>query len=143
MVLFATFKVIGEFAKFDTKDTGVTDTPGVDILISVGAGVTVPVAVAMFIWFIICIDENDDGGLIRFSFCLRLQNHTRITSFSIFKLSASTVISSEVGLGFDKKLFSNDTLIVVSILVLFFRRRDANVSGLNGAPSSPSDVEVF
>lgn len=37
------------------------------------------------------------GGLILFSFCRRLQNHTRITSFSILSCSAIKVISSEVG----------------------------------------------
>lgn len=40
------------------------------------------------------------GGLILFSFCRRLQNHTRITSFSMFSWSAIMVISSEVGFWF-------------------------------------------
>lgn len=40
------------------------------------------------------------GGLILFSFCLRLQNHTRITSFSMLSWSAIMVISSEVGFWF-------------------------------------------
>lgn len=61
-----------------------------------------------------------DGGLILFCFCLRLQNHTRTTSFSIFSWSATPVISSEEGLGFCWKLFSRATRILVSILVLFF-----------------------
>lgn len=39
-------------------------------------------------------------GLMRFSFCRRLQNHTRITSFSMFSCSAITRISSEVGFWF-------------------------------------------
>lgn len=51
-----------------------------------------------------------------------LQNHTRTTSFSIAKLSANTVISSEVGFGFWTKDFSSATLTLVSIEVLFFRR---------------------
>lgn len=40
------------------------------------------------------------GGLILFSFCRRLQNQTRTTSFSIVRLSASMEISSEEGFGF-------------------------------------------
>ncbi len=40
------------------------------------------------------------GGLILFSFCLRLQNHTRITSFSMLSWSAIMVTSSEVGFWF-------------------------------------------
>lgn len=40
------------------------------------------------------------GGLILFSFCLRLQNHTRTTSFSMQRESANIVISSLVGFGF-------------------------------------------
>lgn len=39
-------------------------------------------------------------GLMRFSFCLRLQNHTRITSFSMLSCSAKSRISSEVGFWF-------------------------------------------
>lgn len=62
------------------------------------------------------------GGLILFSFCLLLQNHTRTTSFSIARLSASMVISSDVGFGFWIKAFSRATLTLVSIDVLFFRR---------------------
>lgn len=42
------------------------------------------------------------GGLIRFSFWRRLQNHTRITSFSMLSCSAIMVISSEVGFWFWK-----------------------------------------
>ena len=63
------------------------------------------------------------GGLIRFSFCRRLQNQTRTTSFSMQSESASIDISSDVGFGFVRKAFSNATLTVVSMLVLFFRRR--------------------
>lgn len=51
-----------------------------------------------------------------------LQNHTRTTSFSIARLSASIVISSDVGFGFWIKAFSRATLTLVSIDVLFFRR---------------------
>lgn len=40
------------------------------------------------------------GGLIRFSFCRRLQNQTLTTSFSMVSDSASMEISSEVGFGF-------------------------------------------
>lgn len=40
------------------------------------------------------------GGLILFSFWRRLQNQTRITSFSMFSWSAIMVISSEVGFWF-------------------------------------------
>ena len=62
------------------------------------------------------------GGLILFSFCRLLQNHTRTTSFSMAKVSANTVISSEVGFGFCTNAFSRATLTLVSIDVLFFRR---------------------
>lgn len=40
------------------------------------------------------------GGLILFSFCRRLQNQTRITSFSMLSSSAIIAISSEVGFWF-------------------------------------------
>ena len=40
------------------------------------------------------------GGLILFSFCRRLQNHTRITSFSMFSWSAIREISSDDGFWF-------------------------------------------
>ena len=43
------------------------------------------------------------GGLILFSFWRRLQNQTRITSFSMFSWSAIMVISSEVGFWFCEK----------------------------------------
>ncbi|TNN38284.1 hypothetical protein EYF80_051556 [Liparis tanakae] len=39
-------------------------------------------------------------GLMRFSFCRRLQNQTRITSFSMVSWSAMSRISSEVGFWF-------------------------------------------
>ena len=42
----------------------------------------------------------EDGGLMRFSFCRRLQNHTRTTSFSICKPSPNMATSSDVGFGF-------------------------------------------
>lgn len=63
-----------------------------------------------------------DGGLIRFSFCRLLQNHTRTTSFSICSDSANMAISSEVGFGFCRKAFSSAIRTLVSILVRFFRR---------------------
>jgi len=72
----------------------------------------------------ICTDTLGrlDGGLMRFSFCRRLQNHTRTTSLSICKLSANIVTSSDVGFEFTRKLFSSATRIDVSMLVRFFRR---------------------
>merc|ERR1719470_281514 len=60
------------------------------------------------------------GGVILFSFCLLLQNHTRTTSFSNCKLSAIWEISTAGGLGCFKKWFSRAPLTVTSILVLFF-----------------------
>ena len=42
-------------------------------------------------------------GLMRFSFCRRLQNQTRITSFSMLSCSAISRISSEVGFWFCKE----------------------------------------
>ncbi len=46
---------------------------------------------------------RDPGGVILFSFCLRLQNQTRTTSFSSCRLSAREVISCAAGLGHFKK----------------------------------------
>ena len=63
------------------------------------------------------------GGLIRFCFCRRLQNHTRTTSLSIWRPSASIETSSDVGFELTRKLFSSETRISVSILVRFLRRR--------------------
>lgn len=63
------------------------------------------------------------GGLIRFSFCRRLQNQTLTTSFSMVSDSASWEISSEVGFGLCKKDFSRANRTVVSMLVRFFRLR--------------------
>ena len=77
--------------------------------------------------------ELDDGGLIRFSFCRRLQNQTRTTSFSICNRFAYDAISSEVGFELVRKLFSRATRIEVSMLVRFLRRL-ATPSG-----SCPSD----
>lgn len=57
-----------------------------------------------------------------------LQNHTLTTSFSIERLSASIVISSEVGLGFWTKARSRATRTLVSMEVRFLRRRPT-VSG--------------
>lgn len=51
-----------------------------------------------------------------------LQNQTRTTSFSMLRLSARIVISSEVGLGFCMKAFSKAIRTLVSIDVLFFLR---------------------
>lgn len=66
---------------------------------------------------------SDSDGLMRFSFCLRLQYQTLTTSFSMYRLSARFVISSPVGFGFMIKALSRETLTLVSIEVLFFRRR--------------------
>lgn len=66
---------------------------------------------------------SDSDGLIRFSFCLRLQYQTLTTSFSMQRLSARFVISSLVGLGFMIKALSSETLTFVSIDVRFFRLR--------------------
>ena len=61
-------------------------------------------------------------GFSRFSFCLRLQNHTRTTSLSMLRLSETKAISSLVGLGFWLKALSRAILIVVSMEVRFFLR---------------------
>lgn len=63
------------------------------------------------------------GGLMRFSLWRRLQNQTRTTSFSMERPSASTAISSDVGLGFCTNAFSSATRTLVSMLVRFLRRR--------------------
>lgn len=63
------------------------------------------------------------GGFILFSFWRRLQNQTRITSFSMLSCSAIKVISSEVGFWFSMKLFSKATRMLVSMLVRFFLLR--------------------
>ena len=57
----------------------------------------------------------------RFSFCRLLQNHTRTTSLSIPRFSASTSTSCEDGLGFEQNSFSSTLLTATSIDVLFFR----------------------
>lgn len=72
---------------------------------------------------------SDSFGLMRFSFCRRLQYQTRTTSFSMYRLSAKFVISSLVGFGFIMKALSRETLTLVSIEVRFFRRRPM-VSGV-------------
>lgn len=64
--------------------------------------------------------EVDTGQYILFSFCRRLQNHTRTTSFSMDSCSEMSVISSEFGFGLSKKRFSSVSLMFVSMLVLFF-----------------------
>uniref|UniRef100_A0A8W7PIP7 Uncharacterized protein n=1 Tax=Anopheles coluzzii TaxID=1518534 RepID=A0A8W7PIP7_ANOCL len=69
------------------------------------------------------------GGFIRFSFCRRLQNHTRTTSFSMHRLSARVEISSLVGLQLTRNAFSSATRTDVSIEVRFLRRRPI-VSGV-------------
>ena len=80
-------------------------------------------------------------GFIRFSFCLRLQNQTRTTSFSIHRLSEIYCISSEVGLGLALKARSRFSLTVVSIEVRFFRRRETASLPINprlvGVPKPP------
>lgn len=72
-------------------------------------------------------------GFVRFSFCRRLQNQTRTTSFSMHKLSARLVISWLVGFELMKKAFSSATRTDVSIDVRFLRLRpmaSGVVSGL-------------
>lgn len=83
------------------------------------------------------------GGFILFSFCLLLQNHTLTTSFSIQRLSASIVISSDVGFGFAMKAFSKATLTLVSIDVLFFRRLPMVSGVVRGLLSAPGLVNVL
>lgn len=61
------------------------------------------------------------AALKRFSFCLLLQNHTRTTSLSIPRFSASPSTSCEDGLGLEEKCFSSTLLTVTSMDVLFFR----------------------
>lgn len=87
------------------------------------------------------------GGVIRFSFCLRLQNHTRTTSFSSCRLSASDVISCAEGLGHFKKWLSKAPLTLTSMEVRFFRFRPcaAILSILVGLPvdESASSSHLF
>lgn len=59
------------------------------------------------------------GGVMRFSFCLRLQNHTRTTSFSSCRLSARFVISCAEGLGHLRKWLSSAPLTLTSMEVRF------------------------
>lgn len=59
-------------------------------------------------------------GFTRFSFCLRLQNHTLTTSRSIQSFSDRAAISSLVGLLFIMNAFSRAPRTVVSIDVRFF-----------------------
>lgn len=87
--------------------------------------------------------DAEVGGLIRFSFCLLLQNQTLTTSFSIVKLSASIAISSEVGLGFCRKAFSSATRTVVSMLVRFLRRRPIASGVVSGFVSALGLVSVL
>ena len=61
------------------------------------------------------------GGVIRFSFCRRLQNQTRTTSFSSCNDSARQVISWADGFGLLLKCCSRAPLIDTSIDVRFFR----------------------
>ena len=61
------------------------------------------------------------GGVIRFSFCRRLQNQTLTTSFSSWRDSARWVISWAEGFGLLQKCCSRAPLIDTSMLVRFFR----------------------
>lgn len=63
---------------------------------------------------------SDSNGLTRFSFCLRLQNHTLTTSRSIQSWSDREPISSLVGLLLIIKAFSRAPRTVVSMDVRFF-----------------------
>lgn len=62
-------------------------------------------------------------GWTLFSFCLRLQNQTWTTSFSICNPSATAEISSAVGFEFCKKNCSSARRTVWSMFVRFFRLR--------------------
>ena len=73
-----------------------------------------------------------------------LQNQTRTTSFSMANPSARRTISSDVGFGLARKAFSRATRTLVSIDVLFFRRRPrpsllppAEPSGDDSGPPTP------
>ena len=103
-------EVVVRFVGTDVKDNGLRGE-------STGESVPVP----------------GGGGLMRFSFCLLLQNQTLTTSFSIHKELPNIVISSDVGLGFDKKALSSATRVLVSILVRFFLRRPLSESGVEWA----------
>lgn len=83
------------------------------------------------------------GGLILFSFCLLLQNHTRTTSFSMHSPSASIVISSDVGFGFCRKAFSKATRTLVSIEVRFLRRLPIVSGVVMGLFNCPGFVSVL
>lgn len=85
----------------------------------------------------------EGGGLILFSFCLLLQNHTRTTSFSMHSPSANIDISSEVGLGFCIKAFSKATLTLVSIEVRFFLRLPMVSGVVRGLLKAPGFVRVL
>uniref|UniRef100_A0A182J5K4 Uncharacterized protein n=1 Tax=Anopheles atroparvus TaxID=41427 RepID=A0A182J5K4_ANOAO len=76
------------------------------------------------------------GGVMRFSFCRRLQNHTRTTSFSSCRLSASDEISCADGFGCLWKCCSSAPFTDTSMLVRFFRFRPwaAILSMLVGEP---------
>lgn len=78
------------------------------------------------------LSSIEPGGLIRFSFWRRLQNHTRTTSFSIQRRSANWVISSLVGFGFTMNAFSKAPRTDVSIDVRFFRLRPIVSGVVNG-----------
>lgn len=84
-----------------------------------------------------------DGGFILFSFCRLLQNQTLTTSFSIQRLSASIVISSDVGFGLAMNAFSKATLTLVSIEVLFFRRLPIVSGVVRGLLSAPGLASVL
>lgn len=62
-------------------------------------------------------------GWTLFSFCLRLQNQTWTTSFSICNPSATAEISSAVGFEFCRKNCSSARRTVWSMFVRFFRLR--------------------
>ena len=88
--------------------SGVITPPGVSLLVE-QSGVE-------------CLPLEEVAGLIRFSFCLLLQNQTLTTSRSICRLYETLAISSELGLGFRWNAFSSEPRIFVSILVRFFLR---------------------
>lgn len=76
-------------------------------------------------------------------FAYLLQNHTLTTSFSIDRELESMVISSELGFGFCRKARSRATRTLVSIDVLFFRRRPRASGEVNGLLSKAGSVTLL
>ncbi|TNN78069.1 hypothetical protein EYF80_011574 [Liparis tanakae] len=64
--------------------------------------------------------RGSPGGVMRFSFCRRLQNQTLTTSFSSCRVFAREVISCADGLGHLRKWLSNAPFTLTSMDVRFF-----------------------